>query len=208
MDLAREMVHAAPALLGVGPSVWQRNVAVMQLLGLADLHAYARNLAQVLHYNWLSPGLLVNMLALQRCMPGRPTAAQVICSWASCVAGRAADRFAARLLFLEQLELVPVADKRAAKQDWRLQHGMPASKPALGEPAFISVGDVSRATPADFAALVAAAATQKDRAAVSSGNIAADFKAFQAGLKELPSWQELWADAEAWSQELAGQLPP
>jgi hypothetical protein len=64
---------------------------------------------QVLAYNWLKPGLLANMLALQRFLPkeqwcGGLTAAEVVERYASyCCKGQ---RPAIRLLWLEQLGLM------------------------------------------------------------------------------------------------------
>ena len=205
-NVACEMVNAAPGLLPVPPSLWRRNLAVMRLCGVADPHAVSRNRANVLTLNWLNPALLANLLALQRCMPGHPTAAQVIHSWASYVATVSIQRLAARLLFLDHLGLQPllVASKGPARREWRRQRGLPASRRAAGEPAFISVKDVSRAADADFAGMVAAAATQQSGQPVSSSSIAA----FQASLPQNAAWQRLWAEAEEMSQELRGQLPP
>ncbi|EFN51081.1 hypothetical protein CHLNCDRAFT_141458 [Chlorella variabilis] len=140
-----------------------------------------------------------------RYAPGQLTAAQVIDSWASYVAGMSAQKLTARLLFLEQLGLLPrlVPTKGPARREWRRQRGLPANSRAAGEPAFISVRDLSVATPADFAGVVAAAATQQPCEPVSSSSIAA----FQAGLPQLATWQQLWAQAEEMSQELRGQLP-
>ena len=204
-DAACEMVNAAPGLLPVPPSLWRRNLAVMRLCGVADPHAVSRNCAKVLELDWPNPALLANLLALQRYAPGQLTAAQVIDSWASYVAGMSAQKLTARLLFLEQLGLLPrlVPTKGPARREWRRQRGLPANSRAAGEPAFISVRDLSVATPADFAGVVAAAATQQPCEPVSSSSIAA----FQAGLPQLAAWQQLWAQAEEMSQELRGQLP-
>ncbi|KAI3427318.1 hypothetical protein D9Q98_010235 [Chlorella vulgaris] len=52
---------------------------------------------------------------------------------------------AGRLLYLEQLDLLPllVADKLAAKREWREEQGLSVSKKAAGEAVFISVRDVA-----------------------------------------------------------------
>lgn len=164
----------------------------------------------MLEFVWLNPSLLANLLALQQCMPGHLSAAQAIDSWASCVTGRSAQRLVGRLLFLEQLGLLLrlVPNKRLLLEEWRRQQGLPPNRRAAGEPAFISVTDVSRATAADFADVVAAAATQQHSEPVSSSSIATGVAAFQAGLLQLPAYQRLWAEAETMVQELRRQLPP
>ncbi|KAI3427377.1 hypothetical protein D9Q98_010293 [Chlorella vulgaris] len=110
------------------------------------------------------------------------------------------------LAVLGGLQLL-VADKRAARQEWRLQQGRPGSTKAAGEPGFISVFDVAFPAPAKFAGLVqhAEAWLSEDSQLVGSGP---SFDEFSKGLKQLPAWQRLWADAGAAVAELKQQLPP
>ncbi len=169
----------------------------MGLLGVADPHAVANRNAHVLTLDWLSPAFLIRMLALQRCMPKR-TLAQLIGSWAGYVACTSVERLAGRLLYLDQAGLLQrlVQIKQAA------------GRRANGAPALISFSDVSTLSDAKFADVVAAAATQQRGKLDSDGSIAAEVKAFQAGLKNVAAWQQLCAEAEDKLRELRSQLPP
>jgi hypothetical protein len=133
------------------------------------------------------------------------SAAQVIEQYGGYVASRAADRVAGRLLYLEQLGLLPllVADKPAAKREWRLQQGLSGSKKAVGEPVFISVRDVAILAPAKFGGPV-------HSALVSSGSSSCpSFEAFRTSrLLQLPAWKQLLAQAEVEVVELERKLPP
>jgi hypothetical protein len=207
---ALRMVGNAPQLLAIDLIVWRLAVAVWRLCGVSDPLAVVRNNPQVLLVDWLNPSRLANLLALQRLLPWEPSAAQVIERYGCYVAGPAAERLAGRLLYLEQLGLLQllVADKRAARQEWlqSLQR-LSAGKQAAGQPAFISVYDVARTSTAQFAGLVhdAEARLSEDSELVGSSP---SFDEFSKGLKQLPAWQRLWADAEAAVAELKQQLPP
>jgi hypothetical protein len=121
-----------------------------------------------------------------------------------------------RLLYLEQLGLLPllVANKPAAKREWRLQQGLSGSKKAAGEPAFISVFDVAGLT-ARFDSLVDSALSQQqqeqddDGLVSSSSSPSPSFEAFRKGrLLQLPAWKQLLAQAGADLVELERKLPP
>ncbi|KAI3427326.1 hypothetical protein D9Q98_010243 [Chlorella vulgaris] len=120
---------------------------------------------------------------------------------------------AGRLLYLDQLGLLPllVADKPAAKREWRLQQGLSVSKKAAGKPVFISVGDVATLTAARFNSLIDSALSQQqqhDDGLVSSSSRSPSFEAFRKGrLLQLPAWILLLVQAEADVAELEGKLP-
>ena len=187
-----------PQLLTVNTAVWQRALAVMRLCGVAHPAAVALNNFGMLYQDWLAPGRLANRLALQRCVG--LSAAGVYERFGSYVATKGAERLAGRLLYLEQRGLLHllVADKQAAKEAWRRQQGLPASKKATGEPAFISVGNVAVLPDADFICLLAK----------QPCSAAADFAAFKAGLLDSPTWLQLLADAQAASAQLNARLEP
>ncbi|KAI3427385.1 hypothetical protein D9Q98_010300 [Chlorella vulgaris] len=207
---ALRMVGLTAQLLTIDVIVWRQALAVWRLCGVSDPLAVVRNNPQLLGYDWLNPSRLANLLALQRLLPWEPSAAHVIQRYGSYVAGPAAELLVGRLLYLEQLGLLQqlVADKRAVKQEWlqSLQR-LSAGKEAAGQPAFISVYDVARASTAQFASLVhdAEARLSEDSELVGSSP---SFEEFSKGLKQLPAWQRLWADAEAGVAELKQQLPP
>jgi hypothetical protein len=207
---AVRMVGNAPHLLVIDLIVWRQALAVWRLCGVSEPLAVVHNNPQLLAYDWLFPSRLAKLLALQRLLPWEPSAAQAIERHGSYVAGPAVEKLVGRLLYLEQLGLLQllVADKRAARQEWRQsQQGLSAGKVATGEPAFISVYDVAIPAPAQFAGLV-----QDAKALLSEGSelvsSSPSFEEFSKGLHQLPGWQRLWADAEAAVAELKQQLPP
>jgi hypothetical protein len=207
---AVRMVGLAPALPLIDVTVWRQTLAVWRLCGVSEPLAVVRNNPQLLGYDWLNPSRLANLLALQRLLPWESSAAQVIERHGSYVTGPAVERLVGRLLYLEQLGLLQqlVADKQAARREWRQSlQGLSGSTKAAGEPAFISVSDVATLAPAKFAGLVqdAEAWLSEDNEAVSTSP---SFDDFSKGLKQLPAWQRLWADAEAAVAELKQQLPP
>ena len=90
-----------------------------------------------------------------------------------------------------------MADKQAARRAWRQERGLPANEEATGEPAFISVFDCTRSD-TDFISLLAK----------QPCSAAADFAAFQAGLLDSPAWRQLWAEAQAASEQLNARMEP
>jgi hypothetical protein len=207
---ALRMVEKASKLLAIDVIVWRQALAVWRLCGVSDPLAVVRNNPNLLTVDWLNPSRLTNLLALQRLLPWEPLAAQVIERHGSYVASTAAVALVGRLLYLEQLGLLQqlVADKRAARHEWRQsQQGLSAGKEAAGEPVFISVFDVAIPAPAQFAGLV-----QDAQALLNEGSelvaSSPSFEEFSKGLTQLPAWQRLWADAEASVAELEQQLPP
>ena len=144
-------------------------------------------------YDWVTPGRLMNWLILQRCM--RLSASGVYEHFAVYVARYQAAKLAGRLLYLEHrsLQQLLVADKRVARQAWRLEHGLPVNKRAAGEPALISIGDVAASTDQQFSSLPQLPG-------------AADLAAFQEGLLDLPAWRQLAAEADAEVALLRSQL--
>jgi hypothetical protein len=169
-------------------------MAVLRLCGVADPLAVALNNVLMLCYDWLTPGRLISQLALQRCM--RLSASGVYTQFAGYVAHYPAEKLAGRLLYLEHrsLQQLLVADKRVARQAWRLELGLPVNKRAAGEPAIISIGDVAASTDQQFSSLPQLPG-------------AADLAAFQEGLLDLPAWRQLAAEAEAEVALLRSQLP-
>jgi hypothetical protein len=209
------MVDVAPQLLAINTVVWRRALAVWQQCGVADPRAVACSNPNLLGYDWLHRSRLANLRALQQWLPWEPSAAQVIERYGHHLATTAAGTLVGRLLYLEQLGLLPlvVADKRAAKREWRLQQGLSGSKKAAGEPLFISVRDVAAITAAQIDSLVASALSQQqqqdDDDLVSSSSNSPSFEAFRKGrLLQLPAWKQLLAQAEANVVELEGKLPP
>jgi hypothetical protein len=207
------MVDVAPQLLAINTVVWRRALAAWQQCGVADPRAVAHISPILLGYNWLNPSRLANLRALQQWLPWELSAAQVI----ECY-GRymllSPSTLAGRLLYLEQLGLLPllVADKPAAKREWRLQQGLSVSKKAAGKPLFISVGNVATLTAARFNSLVDSALSlqqQHDEGLVSSSSRSPRFEAFRKGrLLQLPAWILLLAQAEVDVVELERKLPP
>jgi hypothetical protein len=208
------MVDAAPRLFAINTVVWRRALAVWQQCGVADPRAVAHNNPNVLARDWLHPSRLANLWALQQWLPWEPSAAQTVERYGGYVANNAADRVAGRLLYLEQLGLLPllVANKPAAKREWRLQQGLSGSKQAAGEPVFISIGNVATLTAARFNSLVDSALSQQqqhDEGLVSSSTRSRRFEAFRKGrLLQLPAWKQLVAQAKADVVELERKLPP
>ncbi|KAI3427405.1 hypothetical protein D9Q98_010320 [Chlorella vulgaris] len=100
-----------------------------------------------------------------------------------------------------------VADKPAARQEWRQRQGRSCRQKAADDPVYMVVRDVAFPAPAKFACLVqdAEAWLSEDSELVGSSP---SFEEFSKGLKQLPAWQRLWADAEAAVAELEQQLPP
>ncbi|KAI3427333.1 hypothetical protein D9Q98_010250 [Chlorella vulgaris] len=150
-------------------------------------------------------------------LPWEVSAAQAIKCYGSYVVNAAVDKMVGRLLYLEQLGLLPllVADKPAAKREWRLQQGLPGSKKAAGKPVFISVGNVVDLSSAKFDSLVNSALSQQqqqqqyDDGLVCSSSSCPSFEAFRRGrLLQLPAWKQLLAQAEADVAELERKLPP
>ncbi|KAI3427400.1 hypothetical protein D9Q98_010315 [Chlorella vulgaris] len=206
---ALRMVGNAVQLLAIDVINWRQALAVWRLCGVSDPLAVACNNPELLGYDWLNPSRLANLLALQRLLPWKPSAAQVIERYGSYVQS-ASEKLVGHLLYLEQLGLMQqlVADKRAARGEWRQSlQGLSAGRKAAGKPAFISVFDVATLAPAKFAGLVQAAEAcfSEDSELVGSSP---SFDEFSKGLKQLPAWQRLWSDAEAAVAELELQLPP
>ena len=190
---ALHAVFKEPELLAV--DTVQPNIALMRLCGVADPPAVALNNVGMLRCDWLAQGRLANRLALQRCTG--LSAAGVYERFGGYL-DKAPKRMVGRLLYLEHrsLQHLLVADKLEARLVWRQQRGLPASKRAAGEPAFISVGDVATLSDERF--------SSHDK--LCDG--AADFAAFQEGLLESPAWLQQWAAAEAEVALLRSQLPP
>ena len=195
---ARQAVAASPQLLAIDIGVWQRALAVMHLHCVARCPAEALSHADMLCQDWLAPGRIANRLALQRCMG--QSAAGVYQHSAGAVASAAPTKLAGRLLYLEQRGLLQllVADKKAARRAWWRGHCLPGNKRATGDPPIISVGDVANLSTAKFTRLL--------QQHIPSA--AADFAAFNAGLQDLPAWQQLCGEAEAEAERLTTLLPP
>ncbi|KAI3427329.1 hypothetical protein D9Q98_010246 [Chlorella vulgaris] len=207
---ACRMGDASPQLLAIDTVVWRRALAVWQQCGVADRRAVAHSSPILLGYDWLNASRLANLRALQQWLPWEVSAAQVIECYGRYM-NRSPSTLAGRLLYLEQLGLLPllVADKLAAKREWRLQQGLSGSKKAAGEPVFISVRDVSGLT-ARFDGLVDSALSQQQREQDDDSLVSSpSFEAFRRGrLLQLPAWNQLLAQAEADVVELEGKLPP
>ncbi|KAI3427339.1 hypothetical protein D9Q98_010256 [Chlorella vulgaris] len=212
---ACRMGDASPQLLAINTVVWRRALAVWQLCGVADPRAVAHSSPQPLGYDWLHRSRLANLRALQQWLPWELSAAQVIECYGGYVSKAAADKPAGRLLYLEQLGLLSllVADKLAAKREWRLQQGLSVSKKAAGDAVLISVRDVAISAPAKFDGLVDSALSQQqqqeDDNLVSSSCSSPSSEAFlKSRLLQLPAWKQLLAQAEADVVELERKLPP
>ncbi|KAI3427351.1 hypothetical protein D9Q98_010268 [Chlorella vulgaris] len=214
---ACRMVDASTQLLAINTVVWRRALATWQQCGVADPRAVAHSSPRLLGYDWLHASRLANLRALQQWLPLGLSAAQAIERYAGFVASIAAERLAGRLLYLEQLRLLPllVADKPAAKREWRLRQGLTVSKRAAGDPVFISVGDVAAITAAKFDSLVDSALSQQQQdddglsSSSSSSSSSPSFEAYRKGrLLQLPAWKQLLAQAEADVVELERKLPP
>ena len=130
-------------LLAANTATWPLALEVWRLYEVADPVALALKNGQVLTYNWLHEGRLVNLLALQHCM--RLSAAGVVERFATYVTKTALERLAGRLLLLEQQGLLPrlVPDKQAAMRQWRRERQLPGTKPAAGKPPLIGLRDVA-----------------------------------------------------------------
>ncbi|KAI3427348.1 hypothetical protein D9Q98_010265 [Chlorella vulgaris] len=215
---ACRMVDATTQLLAINTVVWRRALAMWQQCGVADPRAVAHSSPCLLGYDWLHASRLANLRALQQWLPWEVSAAQAIERYAGYVASVAAERLAGRLLYLEQLGLLPllVADKLAARQEWRLQRGLSVSKRAAGEPVFITVRDVAISEAAKFDSLVDSALSQQQQdddglssSSSSSSSSSPSFEVFRKGrLLQLPAWKQLLAQAAADVVELERKLPP
>ncbi|KAI3426941.1 hypothetical protein D9Q98_006885 [Chlorella vulgaris] len=210
---ASRMVDVAPSLLVINTVVWRRAVAVWQQCGVADPRAVAHSNPQLLARDWLNPSRLANLRALQQWLPWEPSGAEMIACYGRYMI-HSPTTLVGRLLYLEQLGLLPllVADKLAARQEWREEQGLSGSKKAAGEPVFISVSDVATLALAQFTGLVDRALSQQqqdDDSLISSSNSAPSFVAFRKGsLLQLPAWQQLLSQAQADVVELERKLPP
>ncbi|KAI3427357.1 hypothetical protein D9Q98_010273 [Chlorella vulgaris] len=211
---ACRMVDVAPQLLAINTVVWRRALAVWQQCGVADPRAVASSNPNLLTVDWLHRSRLANLQALQQWLPWEVSAAKVIECYGSYVICAAADKMACRLLYLEQLGLLPllVSNKLAAKREWRLRQGLSGSKKAAGEPVFYSVRDVAAIPAAKFDSLVDSALSQQQQdndGLSSSSSSSPSFEAFRKGrLLQLPAWKQLLAQADADVIELERKLPP
>ena len=177
-------------LLKASTATWQLTLAVWQALGVADPAALALNNAPVLAYDWLAPGRLANLLALQRALGLSSPGAVVEQGLAGYVAGPSCQRVAGRLLFFEHAGRLPLLV--ASKQEWRRDRGLPPGKRLPGEPPLISVRAVTRPD-SEFCA--------------AAGVSQAALDAFMAGLPSHPPYRQLLADAEAMARQLAAERP-
>ena len=181
-------------LLAVDSTTWQLALAVWRALGVADPAALALINAPVLAYDWLAPGRLANLLALQRALGLSSPGAVVEQGLATYVAGPSCQRVAGRLLFLEQAGRLLLLV--ASKEEWRRDRGLPPRKRSPGEPPLISVSDV--ATLPDDARPGSRTVTCATAAGVSKEAVAA----FMAGLPSHPPYQHLLAEAAALRERL------
>ncbi len=202
-------------LLAVDVTTWQRALAVWRLLGVADPAALGMGNTRSLVLNWLKPGNLANLMALQL-LPWQPTATDAVQQFHGYVVNYTPQRLIGRLLFVQQEGLLPllVADKQAALQQVRRQRRLRAGQPA-DQPLFISLSDVGKLPNANFFSVLAAAgAAQPEqpagRGSSSSGSssVAERYRAFMEQLPQLPAYQRLLAAGEAESRRLAALLPP
>ena len=99
-DLLQAPPRSFAALLAVDTAVWQRALAVWQLLGVPDPAALATSNLQPLKAGWLGPRTLAKLAALQQLLPWWPTAAEAVQQYALYVAGPSPERLIGRLLFL------------------------------------------------------------------------------------------------------------
>ena len=200
--------------LAVDTAVWQRALAVWRLLGVPDPVAVAMNNLRTLSRDWLAPGRLAALTALQRLLPWQPSAADAVQQCAGYVATYAPRQLIGRLLFLQQEGVLPllVANKRAAQRQWRQERGLPAGPAAHGEPQFVSMGDAAVLNDAKFGALPALGGSQQEwrsgKLASSSSSASERYEAFKAQLPQLPAYQQLLAAGAAESKRLAAALPP
>ena len=182
--------------LGLGPlsvlpkastATWQLALAVWRALGVADQVALqlALDNTRPLTRDWLAPGQLANLLALQRALGLSSPGAVVEQGLAGYVASYGPERLAGRLLFLEQAGLLPLLV--ASKEQWRTERGLPPGKRSPGEPPLISVGDVTRPD-GKFCAV--------------AGVSAAEHAAFTANLPSHPPYQQLLAEAAVLRERL------
>ena len=169
-------------LLNASTATWQLALAVWRALGVADPVALALINARVLALDWLAPGRMANLLALQRALGLSSAGAVVQQGLASYVAGPSCQRVAGRLLFLEQAGLLHLLVARG-------QRGRPP-KDALPR---ISLCDVVNLSAAAFCALPALL-----------GHTAARYAAFMAGVKAgtCQPYQQLLAEAAALRERL------
>ena len=176
-------------LLNASTATWQLALAVWRALGVADPAALALDNTRPLTRDWLAPGRLANLLALQRALGLSSPGAVVEQGLAGYVACYAPERVASRLLLLEQAGRLPllVADK----EQWRTERGLPPRKRSPGEPPLISLSDV--ATLPDDARPGSRTVTFATAAGVSQ----AALDAFMAGLPSHPPYQQLLAGAAA-----------
>ncbi len=209
-----QLLQAAPStfarMLAIDASVWQRALAAWQLLGVADPAAVARNNLLLHTCEWLTRGVLAKLAALQQLLPWQPTAADVVQQFGVYVAAGAPQRLIGRLLFLQQEGWLPllVADKLAARQQWRQQRGLNAGQPT-DQPLFISLRETAVLSDAKFCAMLAAVeAAQPEQPVGGSSSTAGRYRAFMAQLPQLPAYQQLLAAGEAESRRLAALLPP
>ena len=202
-------------LLAVDTATWQRALAVWQLLGVADPPALALRNTRSLTLNWLAADRLASLVALQQLLPWQPSAAAAVQRYGSYIVNSAPPRLIGRLLFLQREGVLPLllADKRAARQQWRQPRGLPANRRADGEPQLISLRDTAALSDAKFGVLLAAveAAQPEQPGGCSSGcssSTAERYGAFMAQLPQLPAYQQLLAAGVAESRRLAALLPP
>ena len=220
-EFGREaLLQAAPwpraAVLGVDTAVWQRTMAVWRLLGVADPAAVALGNLQLLASNWLAPGTHAKLAALQRLLPWQPAAADAVQQCASYVVATGPKRLIGRLLFLQQAGALPllVADKQAARRQWREERGLPVGQTAAGEPQLVSLSDVCTLSDAEFCALPALGVSQQERrggqlaSSSSSGGSSSANDRYEAFMAQLPAYQQLLAEGADESKRLAAALPP
>ncbi len=197
--------------LGCKTAQWQVALAVWRLLGVADPAALATRNLKLVAVGWLQPALLAAIAALQQLLPWQPTAAEVVQRFATYPAINGPERLIGRLLFLQQEGLLPllVADKRAARQQWRQWRRLPSNRRVQGEPQFMSLRDTAVLPTAKLCTLLAEAeAAQLKQPPVIDSSVAERYRAFMAQLPQLPAYQQLLAAGQAESWRLAALLPP
>ena len=196
-EFGKERLLRAPSsslaqVLSVNTAVWQCALAVWRLLGVADPRAMAMRSFGLLGYDWLAPGTLAKLAALQHLPPWQPSAAAVVSQCGGYAAIYSTSRLIGRLLFLQQegtLHLL-VADKAAARQQRDLHGGQPADAPCR-----ISLADVAGLTDAKFCCLPGLGSSER-------------YRAFMEQVEQLPAYQQLLAEGAAESGRLAALLPP
>ena len=203
--------------LAVDTATWQRALAVWRLLGVADPAALALHNTRSLVLNWLAADRLASLVALQQLLPWQPSAADAVQCWGSYVVNSAPPRLIGRLLFLQQEGVLPllVADKAAARRQWRQQRSLPANRRAEGEPQLMSLSDTAVTSDTKFCSLLeeAQATMQLEQQGSggcgrTGGSVSERFEAFMAQLPQLPAFQRLLAEGAAESRRLAALLPP